>query len=1045
MRQQAKQLIAQAKAQKWTRLDLGNCELTDLDTQVPELFELIHLEVLVLSTNWYEWNEQEKNWQKKESQNTGKANKLNKLPQAMGRLKNLRVLILGGQWIESWSITDLSPLSGLMNLTQLNLWQNQITDLSPLSGLVKLTELVLSGNQITDLSPLSGLVNLTQLNLWQNKITDLSPLSGLANLRQLDLNVNQITDLSPLLSLENLTQLDLSANKITDLSPLSGLENLTQIILWQNPISDLSPLSGLVNLTQLNLSRNQITDLSPLSGLLNLTQLDLRENQITDLSPLSGLENLTQLNLWFNQITDLSHISGLTKLTQLALGGNQITDLSHLSGLANLTQLDFRENQITDLSPLLPHYKRGIFIDVDYNTVSIPPPEIKRQGLTSMIRWLEEYVAYDNIPLRQAKLLIIGAGDVGKTSLMTKLLDPNAPLPPPDATTIGITVVTEPVTYTIDGMEYTMHIWDFGGQDVYHPTHQFFLTKNSLYILMEDGRKKKTDFYYWLQVQELLAGDSPLLILQNIRNKSHSVIPINELRGQFGNIKEYFEIDLNEVNKQHKGFVNMVAHLRTHLTSLRHIGEVWPRKRYEIRDALLQLHKQNYISLKDYRRLCDEHGYKEKVRQDDLLEQLHFLGIVLHFADVSYLSDIVITNPQWATNAVYAIMDHTAKHREKQGHFTYNDLCEVWQDNYEGNYPQLLKLMEEFELSFELSDEKNTYITPLLLPDDQPEYDWNKQGSLQLRYTYDFMPKGILARLIVRLHHLIKDRLFWKRGVVLYRKLTQAEIREDYEGRNLYISIKGTDARELMYVISSEIDDINSIYHFSDRIKAIKRVPCNCSTCKNVTEPHFYDFNKLKERLDSGKLTIECGNSPYLDVDVSKLLYESGVEASGKNSSSIKVFISYAKEDLQHLQTLKKHLSSLVRNKDMEEPWHDREMLAGVDWNKEIQQRLDTANVILILISADYLNTEKNYIWTEEMPKIVQRHKYNQVLAIPIIVRDCLWDDDEWISQLQAVTAINPADNSHIPLLSAANKDKAFANAARQIKAAIEAYRKPTM
>ncbi len=137
MSQQAKQLIAQAKAEKWTRLDLGNCGLTDLHTEVPELFELIHLEELVLSKKWWEWNEEEKAEGSKSyliiSQNKGEANKLYKLPKGIGRLNNLRVLICE-VWRVNWGITDLSPLSGLANLTQLDLSANQIIDLSPPIG-----------------------------------------------------------------------------------------------------------------------------------------------------------------------------------------------------------------------------------------------------------------------------------------------------------------------------------------------------------------------------------------------------------------------------------------------------------------------------------------------------------------------------------------------------------------------------------------------------------------------------------------------------------------------------------------------------------------------------------------------------------------------------------------------------------------------------------------------------------------------------------------------------------------------------------------------
>ena len=52
--------------------------------------------------------------------------------------------------------------------------------------------------------------------------------------------------------------------------------------------------------------------------------------------------------------------------------------------------------------------------------------------------------------------------------------------------------------------KFQVNIWDFGGQEIYHATHQFFLTRRSVYILVCDDRKEDTDFFYWLQVVELL-------------------------------------------------------------------------------------------------------------------------------------------------------------------------------------------------------------------------------------------------------------------------------------------------------------------------------------------------------------------------------------------------------------------------------------------------------------------------------------------------------------------------------------------------------------
>ena len=203
---------------------------------------------------------------------------------------NLTELDLGGEWVDgegfqSNSISDLVPLSGLMELTRLELRGNNISDISPVAGLTNLKRLSFEENKVSDISPVAGLINLTELRLFGNDISDISPLSGLTNLTWLQLFINNITDLSPLSGLTNLTRLSLASNDITDISPLSGLANLTILGLANNSISDISPLAGLTNLERLGLRHNFISDISALAGLTQLARVDLRHNYISDLSP----------------------------------------------------------------------------------------------------------------------------------------------------------------------------------------------------------------------------------------------------------------------------------------------------------------------------------------------------------------------------------------------------------------------------------------------------------------------------------------------------------------------------------------------------------------------------------------------------------------------------------------------------------------------------------------------------------------------------------------------------------------------------------------
>ena len=195
-KQAAQLLIAQAKTQKLTRLDLGNCDLTDLEKEVPELFELVDLEELILSSMWWDWKQ--KTWAR--SSNKGNKNQLQQIPAQIVELQNLRTLIWGGDMGKSWELGSIEQLpKTLPNLCELQLRYCQINDISPLINFPQLERLDLSGNEISDISPLAQLKNLTHLRANGNRISTPAPIAQLQNLVYVELCRNQIADLSPLL------------------------------------------------------------------------------------------------------------------------------------------------------------------------------------------------------------------------------------------------------------------------------------------------------------------------------------------------------------------------------------------------------------------------------------------------------------------------------------------------------------------------------------------------------------------------------------------------------------------------------------------------------------------------------------------------------------------------------------------------------------------------------------------------------------------------------------------------------------------------------
>ena len=233
--------------------------------------------------------------------------------------------------------------------------ETRISNISALSGLTNLTYLDLTGHNITDISALSGLTNLTQLYLGDavgvhRSAAGLQPRPG--NFMQFlyqDFHVycddlpdpvaNSVSNISALSGLTKLTHLDLADNNVSDISALSGLTKLTHLDLPDNNVSDISALSGLTNLTWLDLQRNNVSDISALSGLTNLTFLDLWINNVSDISPLvsnTGLGTGDSVNLYRNPLSYPSiytHIPALkTRGVAVAFDNRVPTTLTKVSG-----------------------------------------------------------------------------------------------------------------------------------------------------------------------------------------------------------------------------------------------------------------------------------------------------------------------------------------------------------------------------------------------------------------------------------------------------------------------------------------------------------------------------------------------------------------------------------------------------------------------------------------------------------------------------------------------------------------------------------------
>jgi hypothetical protein len=714
-----------------------------------------------------------------------------------------------------------------------------------------------------------GKKNVTRLGLWYKGIKDISLLSRLKNLTQLDIGSNKLSDISVLAELKNLTKLDLSRNSISDISVLGELRNLTKLDLSRNSLSEISVLGELKNLTKLNLSENSISDISALGALKNLTRLDLTANKVADIRPILKLAALRRLDLRGNRVSRLPR---------------EIIDL----GIEIKWEWDGGE---------------GIFLQD--NPLESPPAEIVRKGREAVENYFRELEAKETDYLYEAKLLLVGEEKAGKSCLSEALTNPDYVFGDKGSTQ-GIDINRWTIAKNETGLakDFRLNIWDFGGQEIYHSTHQFFLTKRSIYFLVSEARKdvRHEDFYYWLNIIEALGGGSPVVILQNKCDQPGVGIAVREYQDRFVNIVESPQnvSCKDEYRDTIDGLKAATKRIIKNRELLPDIGSELPKVWVDIREELERLREEgrNYIGYDEYLEVCTSFGLTEK-RAMFLADYFHDLGVFLHFRDDLQLKKTIFLNFEWVTKAVYNVLDNK-KVISQQGEFDRSDLENIWhEEQFREKQPELLGLMknEKFELCFDLGGGR--YLAPKLLAEDVPEelHGFEKPEELSeplyYEFRYKFMPKGILTRLIVRLNSHIYKNMCWRYGVLLEFDKTRALVRERYFDRKITIALEGENKKELLGIIRKEVQDINSMFH---NLQVREMIPCNCEKCKVSESPHYYELERLRKRIRDGKRTVECQES-YENVNIYVILGDVVIIEKDKSGKQVIIKEYYAKGD----------------------------------------------------------------------------------------------------------------------------------------------------
>ena len=420
-------------------------------------------------------------------------------------------------------------------------------------------------------------------------------------------------------------------------------------------------------------------------------------------------------------------------------------------------------------------------------------------------------------PLNEAKLMVLGNAGAGKTSLLSRLLSNS--FEPATTITHGINIqvwqpfesLKESETNDIENRDSSLlrlNVWDFGGQEIYHATHRFFMTQRSLYLLVVDGRSETHEADYWLKTIQSLGQSSPVVVVsskQDIARNRLDVVRIKE--------KYPFVVSVVETSSMTGyGIADLRSEISRALENLDSLEMMIPGRFASVKERIESM-SGNCIDYSEFQDICRNEGLGER-EQRALIGLLNDLGIVMYYADDPKLRESVVVNPQWIADSVHQVLD-SGEIRRNLGMVSYETLRRLLKSRSEENDSKnhadfLVRIMRRFELCVEVDNSNEEFLFPNMLPMNRPEIGEWKNG-LRFEYRYDVLPPDIISRFIVRVHDMIWERAYWRHGVVIVKEGNRALVVSDQYDSRINIEIVGNTAmrRDLLAIIRHQFARIH--------------------------------------------------------------------------------------------------------------------------------------------------------------------------------------------------------------------------------------------
>jgi len=523
-------------------------------------------------------------------------------------------------------------------------------------------------------------------------------------------------------------------------------------------------------------------------------------------------------------------LATLANLQVLHLYGNQISTIpDSLAALTNLRHLDLSWNQISAVQNSLVAMPEALVLQLDGNPLPGELAEVASLGWKRLRAYLKER-ALKGVRQWKVKLLLVGEGGVGKTDLLRRL----------HSLEIRDLLLPHP---SEAGVTLECRAWDFGGQDFYHATHQFFYSGKSIFLLVWNAREniQQGKLTSWLDRIQALAPDSPVLLVATWADKIQPNIPLAELKEKYSQVKGLYAVD----NESGNGVEGVRGALQREGAALEHVGQPRPASWVKATEAIRR-QSEPYAEFSGFRKLADQNGVTEF---DTYAEYLCHTGEITFFPrnpiyqpEQAELRDWVVLKPDWLLQQVSHLLTDP-EIAGKAGVVRAEEQRRIWHDCPNLVQEFLLRMMDHFDLAYRTETHPVHSVVVELSPEDRPADVnplWEKAGAgtgaseVALEYRFETtIPPGLPTWFIARSHRFTTPERHWRRGALMSDEGARhwALLQADLDGRKVALAARGPMPQNFFALLRDCFE--GTLRRFPGLLPRVERVvPCPKPGCR---------------------------------------------------------------------------------------------------------------------------------------------------------------------------------------------------------------------